>query len=144
LIRITPTNAGPTVLRLMTLDWGRVPLRTGRVLPLHLWGDPDWEDYRAAMIKQRRCLTYGSPAPSRIDRDGPFSRDFRMVMDRKIGFLQGRFGYQWAFNSATFSAVGGTGTARSTPGRRSDAGQQRVAQPVSRRHAGRDAHRRRP
>lgn len=47
-------------------------------------------------------LTYGSPAPTRIDRDGPFTRDFRMVMDRKIGFVDGRLGYQWAVNGETF------------------------------------------
>jgi FtsP/CotA-like multicopper oxidase with cupredoxin domain len=47
-------------------------------------------------------LTYGSPAPPRIDRNGPFSRNFRMVMDRKIGFLDGGLGYQWAVNGETF------------------------------------------
>ncbi|HET6921358.1 MAG TPA: multicopper oxidase family protein, partial [Jiangellaceae bacterium] len=47
-------------------------------------------------------LSYGSPAPTAIDRDRPFTRDFRMVMDRKIGFLDGQLGYQWAVNGELF------------------------------------------
>ncbi len=47
-------------------------------------------------------ISYGSPAPTAIDRDGPFTRDFRMVMDRKIGFLDGQPGYQWAVNGELF------------------------------------------
>jgi FtsP/CotA-like multicopper oxidase with cupredoxin domain len=47
-------------------------------------------------------ISYGSPAPTAIDRDGSFTRDFRMVMDRKIGFLDGQLGYQWAVNGELF------------------------------------------
>ena len=47
-------------------------------------------------------LTYGSPAATAIDRNGSFTRDFRMVIDRKISWVQGRLGYQWAVNGETF------------------------------------------
>lgn len=47
-------------------------------------------------------LTYGSPASTAINRNGSFTRDFRMEIDRKIGFVQGRLGYQWAVNGETF------------------------------------------
>jgi FtsP/CotA-like multicopper oxidase with cupredoxin domain len=47
-------------------------------------------------------LTYGSATTAAIDPDGRFDRDFRIEMDRKIGFQNGRISYQWAINGRTY------------------------------------------
>ena len=47
-------------------------------------------------------LSYGSATTAPIDPDGPFDRQFRLEMDRKIGFANGRIGYQWTINGQVY------------------------------------------
>jgi FtsP/CotA-like multicopper oxidase with cupredoxin domain len=47
-------------------------------------------------------LSYGSAGATTIDPRGPFDRDFRVVMDRKFGFRDGRLGYQWVVNGRMY------------------------------------------
>jgi FtsP/CotA-like multicopper oxidase with cupredoxin domain len=49
-------------------------------------------------------LDYGAAAVSG-DPEGPYDRDFRIVMDRKIGFENGRPGYRWAVNGRTYPSM---------------------------------------
>jgi FtsP/CotA-like multicopper oxidase with cupredoxin domain len=47
-------------------------------------------------------LTYGSPAATPFGAGSRFDRDFRLVMGRRLGFLDGRLGYQWTVNGRQF------------------------------------------
>jgi FtsP/CotA-like multicopper oxidase with cupredoxin domain len=47
-------------------------------------------------------LSYGSPAPLGF---GPFTRDFRYDIGRRIGFLNGRPGYWWTVNGHLYPDV---------------------------------------
>jgi FtsP/CotA-like multicopper oxidase with cupredoxin domain len=67
-----------------------------------LLGDPPAAAPGGAAGPDLDLLSYGSASATTIDPRGPFNRDFRVVMDRKVGFRDGRFGYQWAINGRMY------------------------------------------
>jgi FtsP/CotA-like multicopper oxidase with cupredoxin domain len=67
-----------------------------------LFGDPPAAAPRSTGGPDLDLLTYGSATTAVIDPDARFDRDFRIEMDRKIGFRSGRIGYQWAVNGRIY------------------------------------------
>jgi len=48
-------------------------------------------------------LSYGTPGPATDSvAAGGFDRDFRLVIDRQLGFRDGSLGYQWTVNGAAY------------------------------------------